>query len=116
MHEKQFGFQKTFSTTQTIISLIENIERAMDNKSFVCRIFTDLQKAFDTKDHDILVYKLSHYAIRDIANCWLSFYLSNRKQFAMINGFNSKMEIYTVILIKLFYLLFSCERVAEKPN
>ena len=36
--------------------------------------------------------KLSHYGIRDIANCWFSSYLSNRKQLVTINGFDSEIE------------------------
>ena len=36
---------------------------------FVCGVFADLQKAFDTVDHNMLFHKLSHIGIRDIANC-----------------------------------------------
>ena len=64
----------------------------MDNNLFVCGIFVDLQKAFDTVDHNILLHKLSHYGIRDLANSWFSCYLSNRKQFVTINGFNSETQ------------------------
>ena len=45
LYKKQFGFQKKFSTAHAVISLIENIEKAIDNKMFVCRVFVDLQKA-----------------------------------------------------------------------
>ena len=69
LHKKQFGFQKKFSTAHAVIGLFENIEKAIDNKRFVCGVFVDLQKAFDTVDHNILLHKLSHYGIRDIANC-----------------------------------------------
>ena len=51
-YKKQFGFQKKFSTAHVVISLIENIEKAIDNKMFVCGVFVDLQKAFDTVDHN----------------------------------------------------------------
>ena len=69
LYKKQFGFPKKNSTAHAVISLIENIEKAIDNKIFVCRVFVDLQKAFDTVDHNILLHKLSHYVIRYIANC-----------------------------------------------
>ena len=82
-------FKKKFSTAHTVISLIENNEKAIDNKMFVCGVFVDLQKAFDTVDHNIFLHKLSHYSIRDIANCWFSSYISNRKQFVTVNKFDS---------------------------
>ena len=85
LYKKQFGFQKIFSTAHAVICLVENIEKAIDNKMFVCGVFVDLQKAFDTVDHNILPHKLSQYGIRDIANCWFSSYFSNRKQFVTTN-------------------------------
>ena len=92
LHGKQFGFQKNNSTAHAIICLIDHIEMAMDNNLFIGGTFIDLQKAFDTVDHNILLHKLSHYGIRDLANSWFSSYLSNRKQFVTINGFNSEMQ------------------------
>ena len=49
----------------------------------------DLQKAFDTVDHQILLSKLNHYGICGVSNDWLKSYLSNRNQYASINGFDS---------------------------
>ena len=59
------------STTHAIISLIDSIEKAVDNNRFVCQIFIDLKKHLIPY---ILLHKLSHYEIRDIANIWLSSY------------------------------------------
>ena len=58
----------------------------------VCGICIDLQKSFDTVDHNLLLYKLSHYSVRDLANSWFSSYLCNRKQFVRINGFDSETQ------------------------
>ena len=52
-------------------------------------VFFDLQKAFDTVDHGILLSKLCHYRIRGSANKWFESYLANRNQFVSINGFES---------------------------
>ena len=62
LYKKQFGFQKT-STAHEVISLTGNIKKAIDNKMFVCGVFVDLQKAFDSVDHSILLHKLSHHGI-----------------------------------------------------
>ena len=61
---------------------------------FVFGVFADLQKAFDTVDHNILLHKRSHYERRDIANCWFSSYLSSRKQFVTINGSDSEIQSF----------------------
>ena len=77
-----------------ILLHIENFEKTIDNKLFVCGVFVDLQKGFYTVNYNILLQKNSHYGIRDIANCWFSSYLSNRKQFVTINGFDSEIPSF----------------------
>ena len=61
----------------------------MDSKSFVCAVCIDLEKAFDTVNHQILLSELYHYGIRGVANKWLSSYLSNRYQKVSIHGESS---------------------------
>ena len=44
------------------------------------RLFVDLQKAFDTVDHQILLENLDHYGICGVSNDWFKSYLCNRNQ------------------------------------
>ena len=77
----QFGFRKSHSTIHALISLTEHIRDLLDQNKIACGIFIDLQKAFDTVDHNILLEKLAHYGIRGIANDWFRSYLINRQQY-----------------------------------
>ena len=87
----QFGFRQKYSTVHALISLTENIRKNLDEGNIGCGIFVDLQKAFDTVEHDILLSKLEHYGIRGLANEWFKSYLSNRKQYVSINGYDSNL-------------------------
>ena len=93
IYDLQFGFREKHSTNHALINITETIRSALDNNKTVCGIFVDLQKAFDTVNHEILLEKLKHYGIRGIANEWFKTYLTNRKQFVSINGFDSDVKI-----------------------
>ena len=91
IYSLQFGFRQKYSTVHAFISLTKNIRKNLDEGNSSCGIFFDLQKAFDTVEHDILLSKLEHYGIRGIANEWFKSYLSNRKQYVSINGYDSNI-------------------------
>ena len=92
IYELQFGFRANHSTNHALISLTEDIRNALDNNNFVGGVFMDLQKAFDTVDHEILLCKLN-YGIRGKANDWFRSYLADRKQYVSINGFISDEKV-----------------------
>ena len=87
----QFGFRQKYSTVHALISLTENIRKNLDKGNISCGIFVNLQKAFDTAEHDILLSKLEHYVICGLANEWFKSYLSNKKQYVSINGYYSNL-------------------------
>ena len=86
----KFRFRQKYSTTHALISLTEDIRKNIDEGNIGCGIFVDLQKAFDTVEHDLLLAKLGH-GIRGFANEWFRSYLSNTKQYLSINGHKSSL-------------------------
>ena len=85
----QFGFRSSHSTDRAVVSLTESIKSSLDHNRLGCGIFIDLQKAFDTVNHDILLRKMEHYGMRGISLQWFTSYLNDRKQFVSVNGHSS---------------------------
>ena len=84
----RFGFRQIFSASHALINLTKNIRQALDEGYIGCGIFVDLQKAFDTVDHEILLSKLDCYGIRGTSDNWFKSYLSNCKQFVSLNDYD----------------------------
>ena len=93
LYNLQFGFRTNHNTNHALIQLTEEIRTAIDNGQYASGIFVDLQKAFDTVEHNILLNKLNHYGIRGIVNNLFKSYLTNRYQYVTINGVKSKQTI-----------------------
>ena len=85
VYDKQYGFRCHYSTNHVLVSLTERIKSLLDSAG----VFVDLEKAFDTVNHNILCDKLNYYGIRGSANKLLKSYLTNRKQYVSVNGFDS---------------------------
>ena len=58
-------------------------------------MFIDLQKAFDTIDHNILIKKAEYMGLRCIVINWLRSYLNNRKQYVEFR--NNKSSLRDVV-------------------
>ena len=111
----QFGFRQNYSTKHALSSLTENIRKYLDEGHFVCRLFADLQKAFDTVNYATLLTKLGHYGVRWLAIDWSKSYLSDRTPFVSINGHDSNLvsALYGVpegsVLDPLLFLIYIYE-------
>ena len=90
--DSQFGFMEGKSTEDAIVAFTHNILKSFDEKHYTVGVFLDLSKAFDTVDHGILLYKLDHYGVRDVANTWFTSYLGNRKQYVTFNDADSSLS------------------------
>ena len=58
LYSKQFGFQRGHSTDYAIIELVEQIYQNFEENKCTLGVFIDLEKAFDTVDHKILLRKM----------------------------------------------------------
>ena len=81
-----------------LISFTESIKQTVDEHRFGCHIFVELQKAFDTVDYKILLQKLEGYEIHGVYIDWFKSYLSDGKQFASINRYNSNMMLRNFVV------------------
>ena len=77
----QYGFRSNHSTELAALELLDRIVVKMDQNDIPLNIYLDLSKAFDTLNHEILIYKLKHYGILGNSLKLLVSYLTNRKQY-----------------------------------
>ena len=61
--------------------MIDRITQELDKGNTPLNIFLDLSKAFDTLDHEIMLYKLEYYVVTGPALQLLRSYLSDREQY-----------------------------------
>jgi len=89
LNESQYGFRKKRDTTQAILEFYLQLLNAAVEKREVLASFIDLSKAFDTIDHEVLIYKLEHYGVRGNALAWIRSYLSERSLYVDHAGHKS---------------------------
>ena len=82
----QSGFRSRYSTDTCLIHLTDFIKFQMDKGHFVGMVLLDLQKAFDTVDHSILLMKLEALGLSQDIIRWFQSYLSDRQQLVDVSG------------------------------
>jgi hypothetical protein len=94
LYQHQSGFRSAFSTETTLIHLTDSIKRQADMGHYTGMIVLDLQKAFDTVNHPILLNKLKALGLAKKSVEWFQSYLTDRFQVVDIDGtISSKSNI-----------------------
>ena len=90
LNDCQYGFRAGHSCEHALIDLNNTLTTNINNNYHSFGIFLDLSKAFDLIDHNILLYKLSHYGIRGAVWNWFKSYLLNRHNYTSFNNYDSQ--------------------------
>ena len=75
-----FGYRKNHSTEQCLTIMLETWKKALDSKHSTGGLLTDLSKAFDCLNHELLIAKLDAYGFGKESCKFIFDYLKNRKQ------------------------------------
>ena len=86
LSDRQFGFRQFHSTVSTLLDSTNEWFINMDRGKINIAVFLDLQKAFDTINHDILLKKLERYGMGSAVLNLLRNYLTDRTQMCSVNG------------------------------
>ena len=91
-YPSQYGFRREHSTELATLELTDRILQNVDARNLSLTVFMDLSKAFDTLDHSILFTKLKYHGIQDNELMWFNSYLTNRQQYAELDGISSDLK------------------------
>ena len=89
------GFRKGYSTQYCLIVMLERFKKALDNKNKFGALITDLSKAFDCLNHELLIAKLEAYGFDYASLNLILSYLSGRKHRTKVNNYFSKWSEIT---------------------
>ena len=80
------GFREGYGTQHALLRLVEACKKTMDNGGVAGAVLTDLSKAFDCLNHELLIAKLNAYGFSRSALLFIHSYLTDRKQRVKVNG------------------------------
>ena len=89
------GFRKNMSAQNCLLVMLEKFRNCLDNKGSCGVLLTDLSKAFDCLNHELLIAKLSSYGFDYNALKLINNYITGRSQRVRVN---SKYSLWSDII------------------
>ena len=105
--EDQWGFSQGKYTVTALLSSFHSILKMLESGADVSLVFFDLHKAFDNVPHLSLLQKLHEFGVNQhILHC-VTCYLSDRKQYVVMNGVSSEnIPVISAVRTKFNLLLY----------
>ena len=80
------GFREGYGTQHALLHFVETCKKSINSGGVAGAVLTDLSKAFDCLNHELLIAKLNAYGFSRSALLFIHSYLTNRKQRVKVNG------------------------------
>ena len=88
--DEQFGFLPKRSTVWQLLSVLEDIDSALDKRKEAHACFLDISEAFNRIDHGLLLCTLSDVGIKDKEFDWFESYSKKCKMSTCVDGYRSQ--------------------------
>ena len=90
----QCGFRKGFNAQHCLLAMIKKWPKTLDKGGETGPVLTDLPKAFDCIDHNLLIAKLDAYGFDRQSIDFVHSYITKRKQRTKVDSAYSSWEMY----------------------
>ena len=112
----QSAYRKSHSTETALMKVLADLTNAIDDGQLALVAFLDLSAAFDTVDHQVLLYRMfTSYGVSSSVHRWFSSYLTDRTQsVCQSNTFTTPRSVLHgvpqgSVLGPLLFVLYSAE-------
>ncbi|CAG4965395.1 unnamed protein product [Colias eurytheme] len=82
----QYGFQSGKSTNALLSDFTDTVNLNLNEKKHILVLFIDFSRAFETLDHEKLIYRLEDSGLAGTLLAWCKSYLQNRNNFVRIGS------------------------------